>query len=340
MMTETMPSVRFHETGGPEVLRLDRVPVPAPGPGEVLIEVAAAGVNFADTIRRGGLPYPAPTPLPFNPGCEVAGKVIACGAGVDACNVGARVLAVSTEGGGYAAYKVAALEHILPWPDGIEAGQALALLVQGLTAELALKEVGRLAEGEVVFIPGATGGVGSLAVQIARDAGAGLIIAGVGSAAKKEQAIALGADTAVDYSQAGWAAACMAATGGSGIDVFLDASAGSLLRQGCLCLAPGGRAVVYGTQAPEPDAVPVGALIGKSASVHGFFLEELRRKHPELLRRALRNLGRKVRSGRIDAHVHASLPLSAAAEAHRILEARETRGKLVLVPRLEEADDA
>lgn len=331
-MAELMDTIRFHETGDASVLRHEQLAIPDPGAGEVLVKVAAAGVNFADIVRRSGGFYPVPTPLPFNPGCEIAGEVIGCGPGVDARLLGAKVLAATTMGGGYATHIALPRDRLLPWPPGLDAPNAVALVVQGLTAALMIDRVGRLRPGETIFVPGATGGVGSLAVQIARARGAGLVIAGVGSADKCDDARALGADVALDYSDPSWPDRAVGATGGAGIDLFLDAGAGALLKQGCACAAPGGRLVIYGTQAPLPDAIPAPLLVGRGLAVHGFYLGAFLGSDPALASRTLRGLARLIEDGKLRPLIHATLPLSAAAEAHAMIEQHRARGKIVLVP--------
>lgn len=327
-----MAAVFFHETGAPDVLAIQDMPIPAPGHGEVLIKIAAAGVNFADTVRRSGAYYPVPTPLPYNPGHEVAGTVVKCGPGVDEGILSAAVVAVSINGGGYAQYMTAPAARLLPWPSGLDASQAVALAIQGLTAMLMLTETAKLMPGESIFVPGATGGVGQLAVQFARAMDAGHIIAGVGSQGKMPLALALGADSAVDYSSEEWDRRSILKTVADGVDIFLDASGGHLLRTGCSCLAIGGRAIIYGMQDPCPDSIPAAALIGRAASAHGFFLEAFMANRIDIARRAMRQMGRLVQDGLVEPRIHARLPLASAQEAHRIIEQRENSGKVVLIP--------
>lgn len=332
MPTGTMKSVRCHRTGGPEVLQLDTVSIPVPGPGQVLLRVEAAGVNYADTLRRAGKPYPVPSPLPFNPGAEVAGAVCGLGAGVPAPWLGRRALATAIHGGGYAQYLVLPHEALLPCPDGLSSAQAVTLLVQGITAGLALRESGGLSAGDRVLIHGATGGVGSLALQLARALGASCVIAGVGSEAKRDRALSFGAHVAVDYSQPDWPASVLQATAGEGVDLVLDATSGALLRDSVTCLAAFGRLVVYGTADPLPEPVPLPGLIARNQRVIGCFLGGYFQQRPHLAVAWLETLATMVRQGQITLHLHDVLPLAEAAQAHRLMEERRVAGKLVLDP--------
>lgn len=325
-----MNSIRFHKTGGPQELKSEEVPIPSPSEGEVLIRVNVAGVNYADTMRRRGEPYPMPTPLPFNPGGEVVGVVTECGAGVDASRVGQRVLAALPLGGGYAQYAIAQAAMLIPLPDGLAAEHALALNVQGLTAALALKDAGALSAGQSVFIEAATGGVGSIAVQLAKLFGAKQVIAGVGSSDKRTLALELGADAAVDYSQDDWPQHVLELTDGVGVDLLLDMTCGTLLRQGMDALAPFGRVVIYGFADPvryQPDLLRIAA---GGQSLVGFFLGLYFRNRPKVTQAMLKELTGYVLEGRLNPRIGAILPLEEAARAHQMLESRGSSGKIVL----------
>ncbi len=202
-----MKAVRFHKTGGPEVLVYEDVPDPTPKEGEVLIKIEAVGMNFADVMRRRGDPYPEPSPAPFVLGAEVAGKVAAVGAGVTSIEVGTPVLA-TPGAGGYAQYICVPAVTVMPLPPGFGAVQAAALMGHGLTAVLALRNAARLAPGESVLIEGAAGGVGSFAIQLAKLYGAGKVIAAASTPEKRAIAERLGADASVDYTAPAGPARC------------------------------------------------------------------------------------------------------------------------------------
>jgi NADPH:quinone reductase-like Zn-dependent oxidoreductase len=336
---QTMKAARVHQQGKAE-FRIEEVPVPKPGPGQVLIRVEAAGVNFSDIKRRRGDAYPFVTEFPFVPGGEIAGTIVAHGLGVDAPLAGTRVLALAgTNGfGGYAQYAVAYAQTAIPLPDMLDFDTASVLLVAGCTAKVMLTQTARLQEGESILIPAAAGGVGSFAIQIARQLGAAKIIAAVGDAAKRDAAVALGADEVVIYTTNGWPSDVLAVTEGNGVNVGLEASGGSTLGETIQCLASFGRLVVYGAAsglsahldealidhllyAPAPNQSITGFNIG------GWFMER-----PAIAGAALHELIQDVIAGSIRIPSIQSLSLTEAARAHEMLESRQTSGKLILKP--------
>lgn len=331
MIPATMQAVRFHATGDADVLRCETVPVPRPGSGQVLVRVLSAGVNYADVMRRAGRPYPVPTPLPFNAGSEVAGVVCACGEGVDDGWIGRRVLGGDIMGGGYAQFAVLPAAHLLPWPEGLDPPQAGGLLIQGLTAALALGEAGELRAGDRVLVLGASGGVGSWMLQLARAFGAAQVLGGVGGTDKARHVTVLGAQ-AVDYAQPGWPSRVLELTEGRGVDLLLDATAGAALGEGRACLADWGRIVVYGTAAPVADALDLPGLIARNQRLTGFFLARYFQQRPAGVAETLARLGELVRCGEVVPVVHAVLPLVEASQAHRLIESRQAVGKLLLDP--------
>ena len=331
-----MKAVRFHENGGPEVLRYEEVPDPAPGPRQVLLRVLAAGVNYADASRRkGGTSYPRPTPLPFTPGSEVVGIIEQLGAGVTTVERGATVMAWLGQGG-YAEMAVAEAADLLPVPDGVKPVEALSLIIQGLTAALILKGSARLQAGESVLIEGAAGGVGVLALQLAKIYGAGRVIGAASTPAKRDLVMRLGADAAVDYSQPGWAAEVKAKNGGRGVDVILEMTGGVVFDEALDCLAPLGRMVAYGNASRQPMTLNVQRLFAQNQTVTGFFLSGFiaGQSHDRgaFATKLLAELGGHVRDGRLRLQLGGSYKLAEAADAHRALETRGTTGKIVLVP--------
>ena len=325
-----MKAIRFHHYGDADVLQLEEVPVTEPAHGELLVQVEAAGVNYADTVRRWGDHYPIPTPLPAISGGEVVGTVVKAGSAVDAEWLGQRVISAPPSGG-YAEYVCVPLESTYRLPEGLPPHQGLALFIQGLSAALILKRAGRLAAGEHVLVEGASGGVGSLGVQLARLYGAGKVIAAASTADKRKHALQLGADFAVDYSAAGWSAEVMQHTNGRGVDVVMEMTGGEVFAEAMNCLAPGARVVVYGIASRKPYQVPSECLIARGQAVIGFYLGHFLRDRP-LIDATLVEFAGFVASGRLHVDIDSVLPLSAAADAHRRLEARQTRGKIVLVP--------
>lgn len=323
-----MQVVRFYEYGGPEVLKVEDAPVPEPGPGEVLVKVAAAGVNYADTRRRLGA-YVEPTPLPWVVGSEIAGTVAKLGPGVAGATEGQRVMAL-TAGGGYAEYALVAERALLPIPPQLSFVQAAALPLQGLTAYYLLKLSGRLERGESVLVHAAAGGVGTLAVQMAKLLGAGTVIATASTPAKLEFACSLGADVQIDYTREDVVAGVRAATNGKGSDIILDGVGGAVFEQSLRCLAAGGRLVVYGLASGQMVELNPVRLMRRNQSVVGFYLGQLMTQ-PEQLRPAMHEIAGWLTEEKLRLMIGHVFPLAEAAKAHRQLEARETTGKVVLL---------
>lgn len=336
-----MQAVRIHRFGGPDVLTVDEVPVPDPGPGEVLVRVEAAAVNFADVMRRRADPYPFPTPLPFTPGSEVAGTVEALGEGVAGPPPGTPVLAlVGADGSsGYAQYAVAAADRVIPIPDGVGAEAAAGIIVAGTTAMLLLTEAAPAAEGAAVLIPGAAGGVGSVAVQLAsRVLGAGTVIGLAGSPARRARVLELGAHHALDSADPAWPEAVRELTGGRGADVALEMAGGETFARTLGVLAPLGRMAVYGLAGGQPPQLD-GGLAARwlydpalNQSITAFNLGAWFGLAPERAAAALGRLLALVAEGRVHVPVGEVLSLDRAADAHRLLEGRAALGKVVLAP--------
>lgn len=319
-----MRAIRYHQTGGPGVLRLEEVPEPEPGPGEVQLRVHAAGVNFADTERRRGL-YDAEVPLPRILGSEAAGIVSAIGPGVDAALVGRRVVALTTSS--YAEFVKAPASGLVSLPENVSFEVAAAVPVQGLTAYHLLHTVGRVQEGQSVLVHAAAGGVGVLAVQLAKAAGA-RVFGTVSSAVKAQLVQELGVDEVIRYDHEDVVAEVHRRTGGRGVELVLDAVGASTWAASLQVLAPFGHLVSYGSASGSPPPVDVDALFAKSLKVSAYWLHT---PHPPgMHHRALESLIQEVSRGKLRILVGLKLPLAEAAEAHRRLEGRETVGKVVL----------
>jgi NADPH:quinone reductase len=325
-----MKAVRFHQTGGPEVLVLEDVPIPTPGSGEILIRVEAAGINYADAMRRNGDPYAEPSPTPYVPGVEVAGTVAAHGPGVRAPAIGTPVFA-SPEWGGYAQYVTAPTARVMPLPAGLTSVQATTLVVQGLTAALVLRHAGQLAPGETVAVEAAAGGVGSFAVQLAKLFGASKVLGLASDAGKCARARQLGADEAIDYTDPSWPRAVRRLTGGRGTDLLLEMTGGVTLSRALQALAPFGRMVVYGQASRQPAHIDTQRLVVPNHSIIGFYLGAYIRRR-DLIQSTLEELIGYALDRRLELQVGAVLPLARASEAHRLLEGRKTTGKVVLQP--------
>jgi NADPH2:quinone reductase len=316
-----MHAIQCSRFGGPDVLTLADVPDPVPAPGQLLIDVTAAGVNFAD-IRRVEGSYGSPA-LPFVPGSEVVGRD----------PDGRRVLAPTLgAAGGYAGRAVVAAATTVPVPAGVSDSAALALLVQGLTAWHLLANSARLRDGESVVVNAAAGGVGSLAVQLARRFGAGRVIAAASTAAKRELALGLGADAAVDSAPDGYADRVRAANGDRPVDVVLDANGGAAFPAALDALAQFGRLVSYG-QASGHGRPPVDpdALAERNHAVVGFWIRPVL-DLPGGYAEPMAEMLDLTATGRLRPVVGGGYPLADAGQAHTDLLARRTTGKLVLHP--------
>lgn len=322
-----MHAIRVSRTGGPEVLELAELADPQPGEGELLVDVAAVGVNFIDVYRRTGL---YPVPLPSVPGSELAGTVLAVGPGVEGFSPGDRV-ATSDASGAYAERAVVPAARAVHVPDGVTSEAAAAVLLQGMTAHYLAYDTFALRPGHRCLIHAAAGGVGLLLVQLAKRIGAE-VIATVGSEPKAAAARAAGADHVIVTSEQEFGAAVEAISGPRSVDVVYDGVGRETFRRGLDVLRRRGMMVTFGNASGPVDPISPLLLSGNGS----LFLTrptladyvtttgELRERAGALLE--------LVGSGDLEVTVGTRLPLSEAAEAHRLLEARRTSGKVILVP--------
>ena len=325
-----MKAIRFSALGEPEVLVLEDIPEPSPSPDEVLLRVRAIGVNFADTRFRRGT-YFVRAVFPQIPGMECAGEIEAVGANVQGWKVGDRVMALAANA--YAEKLVCRPADLYPMPEGLGFEEAASLPVQGLTAHHILQLMGRLAPGERVLVHAAAGGVGTLAVQLAKQMGASQIIGAASSEEKRALVKSLGADACVDSRAEDWHAQVKEATGGQGVDVILEMVGGTdNYKKNLSVLAPLGRMVVFGAANGQTKGTvePVG-LMGKNHSIVGYYVTPLLKRR-DLCAPPLDELARHSVAGRLKVIVGHRFPLAEAVAAHRAMEARETSGKIVLLP--------
>ncbi|HEV7208815.1 MAG TPA: NADPH:quinone oxidoreductase family protein [Mycobacteriales bacterium] len=321
-----MKAILIEEFGGPEVLKLKDIPAPPTPPGGLLIEVSRAGVNYADTHQAENS-YLAPAQLPLVPGAEVVG-VVSDG---PADWLGRRVVAL-VNGGGYAAQAVTTPALAFPIPDGVGDAAALALVLQGSTAWHLLRTSGHLAAGETVVVHAGAGGVGSLAVQLAKRWGAGRVIATASSEAKRDLARRLGADETVDANTDDMTAALRAANGGAPVDIVLEMTGGRIFDESLKALAPFGRLVTYGMASRRPGTPLTAAeLMSRSRAVIGFWLAHCFTR-PAMMSAAMDELIALTAAGSLCPVVGGEYPLSQAREAHEAIRSRATTGKLVLDP--------
>lgn len=322
-----MLAIRIHQTGGPEVLSVDDIPLPEPGPGEVRFRVEAAGVNFIDTYHRGGL---YPMALPFTPGQEAAGVVTALGSGVTDLAVGDRVASAKTAGA-YAAETLAPAAQVVRLPAAIDCRTAAAVLLQGLTAHYLAGDTFPLGAGHTALVHAGAGGVGLLLIQMARRRGA-RVIATAGNDAKAALARGAGADAVCVYTRESFPDAVRAFTGGRGVDVAYDSVGRDTFAGTLECLRPRGMFVSYGNSSgPVPPFAPL--LLMQKGSL--FFTRPTLAHYvqtPAELQRRTGELFRWLESGELQVRIGSTFPLTAAADAHRALEGRATTGKVILVP--------
>ncbi len=322
-----MKAIQFTEYGGPEVLKMVELDRPKPGPHEVLIEIHLVGVNYADTARREGQ-YVVPTKLPFVPGAEVAGVIVETGTEVRDINIGAKVVTL-IESGGYAEYAVADARSVIPLKEDMDLKEAVSLPLQGLSAYHILKTMGRLQKGETVLVHAAAGGVGTIAVQLAKLMGADKVIATASTEDKLELARSLGADVCINYTKEGWYKDVLEATNGRGVNVALEMAGGDIFKNTQKCLATFGRLVIYGVASGEQAIMHPSSLMARNQSVIGFFLPQIMRK-PELLLPSMRELFSLLEEGKLKLIIGEVHPIEEAAKVHELLQSRKTTGKVIL----------
>ena len=325
-----MKAIEIAEPGPAEVLVLAERPVPLPGPGEVLVRVAAAGVNRADIMQRQGS-YPPPPGASDIAGLELSGTVAAVGADVTNPSAGDEVCAL-VAGGGYAEYCLVPAPQCLPVPPGVTLRDAAALPEAYCTVWTNVFERGRLAAGETLLVQGGSSGVGTAAIQLARALGA-RVLATAGSAAKCAACETLGAERAVNYREADFVAAVREATGGRGADVILDLVGGPYLQRNLDCLAVEGRLVLIAVMGGIKGEVNLASLMSRRQTLTGSTL----RSRPVAAKAAICDALRarvwpRFAGGTLRPVIHATYPLAQAAAAHRVMESSAHVGKLLLVP--------
>jgi NADPH2:quinone reductase len=322
-----MRGIRIHKTGGPEVLQLEEIDLPAPGPGQVSVRHRAIGVNYLDVYFRTGL-YPAP--LPFTPGSEGSGEVTAVGPGVEGFKPGDRV-AYSSTFGSYAEARNVEAKHLVKLPENISHEQAAGMMLKGLTAQYLLRQTYRVQPGDVILVHAAAGGVGQILCQWGKRLGA-TVIGTVGSDAKAEIARACGADHVINYAKEDFAARVSEITKGAKCAVVYDGVGKATFPASLDCLRPLGIFVSYGSASGPVEAFNLGILAQKGSLFATrptlfTFLADRARLEP-----MAKELFEIVGSGAVKIDVSERAPLAEAARVHRDLEARRTTGSIVLIP--------
>ncbi|MGO7022854.1 zinc-binding alcohol dehydrogenase family protein [Rhizobium johnstonii] len=315
----------------PGVLEVVELPVPEPGPGEVLVRVHAAGVNFFEVLMRADR-YAVTPDLPMSPGVEVAGTIERAGPGADRSLIGMRVavplFAIGRGSGGYAEFVAVDSGAVMQLPDAVSFEAAAGLMVQGLTALHLLRR--SPAKGKNVLVSAAAGGVGSLLVQLARRDGAKMVIAAASSNEKRALSLSLGADHAADYTAPGWQGHVKRLTGGLGADIIYETVGGAFSRAALDALAPCGELVLAAMGRFGLQAADVEHMLDDNQSIKGFSLLPL--LTPQGVREDLAELFELAAAGALTVFDGGRFPLHQAAEAHRAIEGRRAVGKVVLVP--------
>jgi len=322
-----MRAIRVSEMGGPEVLRADTIDDPVAGPGDVLVRVEAVGLNFIEVYQRKGL---YPLPLPYTPGEEGAGTVAAVGAGVTDFHVGDRVVSYNLKGS-YAELALADASRLIAIPDDVTTRDAAAVLLQGMTAHYLVTSVHALQPGETCLVHAAAGGVGLLLCQMAKRRNA-IVIGTVSTEEKAALARQAGADEVILYTKQDFVAEVARITDGKLVQVVYDSVGATTFEKSLQCLAPRGMMALFGqSSGMVPPFDPLLLLRRGSLFFTRPTLAHYAAKRDELVWRAGDVLG-WVRDGSLDVRIDRAVPLADAAEAHRALEARQTTGKVLLIP--------
>ncbi|HEY1698800.1 MAG TPA: NAD(P)H-quinone oxidoreductase [Trebonia sp.] len=323
-----MHAIVIAEAGDPDVLTWTEVEDPAPGPGEVVIDVTAAGVNRADVMQRQGF-YPPPPGAPPYPGLECSGTVAAVGTGVTGWKPGDQACALLA-GGGYAEKVLVPAGQLLPKPNSTDLAIAAALPETACTVYSNVNMLAGLKEGETFLVHGGGSGIGTMAIQLAKSAGATVAVT-AGSREKLDACRALGADITINYREEDFAASLKQATGGHGADVILDIIGGAYLPGNVEALAAEGRMVFIGLQKGGKGELDMGKLMAKRGTIMGTTLRARpKEQKAEIVQAVTNHVWPLVEAGKITPVVHRELPISQAAEAHRIMEASTHTGKILL----------
>ena len=328
-LPKTMKAVEIAQPGGPEVLRIAERPVPAMKPGEVLVKVAAAGVNRPDVEQRRGN-YPPPPGASDIPGLEIAGTVVACGEGAGAWREGDAVTAL-VAGGGYAEYCTAPAEQCLPVPKGLSMAEASTLPETFFTVWHNVFDRVKLKSGELFLVHGGSSGIGTTAIQLAKAFGA-KVYTTAGTAEKCEACLKLGADRAINYKTEDFAAIIKEETGGKGVNVILDMVAASYLKQNISSLATEGRIAMIALLGGRESTIDLGQFLRKRITLTGSALRPRSiAEKGAIAKSLLHNVWPLIEAGKVKPVMDSTLPLADAAKAHARMESSAHIGKIALV---------
>ena len=324
----SMTAIEITQPGGPEVLNPCTRPVPTPGDGEVLVKVAAAGVNRPDIVQRQGR-YPAPPDASDLPGLEIAGQVVAVGNGIDNIAIGAKVCAL-VEGGGYAEYCIARAGQCFPVPEGLPMAEAAALPETLMTVWHNLFERGYAADGDTVLVHGGTSGIGSMAIKLCKLIGVKIIVT-CGSDEKCEAAKKIGANHAINYKSADFVEEVKRLTDGKGVNIVLDMVAGDYVPRNLQCLAEDGRHVTIAVQGGMSAEINMAMVMMRRLTLTGSTLRARTPAFKALLTDEIyRTVWPDVEAGKLRPEIDKIFPLAEAAAAHAYMESGAHVGKIVL----------
>ncbi len=328
MVPQSMKAAGFDAPGGPEVLRVEELPVPQPGPGEVLIKVAYAGVNRPDVAQRQGF-YPAPAGASPIPGLEIAGEVVALGEGAESALLGQQVCALVT-GGGYAEYCTADARHCLPVPVSMPLAEAAALPETLFTVWHNVFERGWACEGETLLVHGGTSGIGTMAITLGRLFGLTVIVT-CGDAEKCAAALKIGADHAIDYKASDFVEEVGRITGGQGVELVLDMVAGDYVARNLRCMKEDGRHVTIAVQGGMQAELNMAVIMSRRYTLTGSTLRPRSNQFKALLAQEIaRTAWPLFTSGQLRPIMDQAFPLAEAAAAHARMEVGAHIGKIVL----------
>ncbi|MER6078155.1 NAD(P)H-quinone oxidoreductase [Streptomyces sp. NPDC001833] len=324
-----MYAITIPEPGGPEALVWDEVPDPVPGDGEVLVEVVAGAVNRADIMQRQGYYDPPPGASPY-PGLECSGRITALGPGVSGWSVGDEVCALLA-GGGYAEKVAVPAGQLLPVPGGLDLKQAAALPEVACTVWSNVFMIAHLRPGETLLVHGGSSGIGTMAIQLGKAVGAKVVVT-AGTKEKLDFCAELGADILVNYREQDFVAEVKQATGGAGADVILDNMGAKYLDRNVQALAVNGRLAIIGMQGGVKGELNIGALLGKRAAISATSLRARPLAEKATITAAVReHVWPLITQGHVRPVVDRELPMADAAQAHRVVEASEHIGKVLLI---------
>jgi NADPH2:quinone reductase len=323
----TVKAIQFNQVGGPEVMKIADIPKPEVRPRMVRVRNHAVGINFADNFFRQGT-YQIKAKPPDTPGMEAAGVIDEVGPEVQGLTPGMRVAGIGLKA--YAEYSLFYANQIIPLPDHVSFEEAAAFPIQTLTAWFMIHTCHHVTPGQTVLVHSAAGGVGIVAMQIAKAAGA-RVIGTVSSNSKIETAKKYGADEVINYETHDFAKEAMRITEGRGIDLNLDAVGKPTFEKGLECAAPFGHIILYGRAGGPPDKLDVFRLFQKAVKVSGFVLMTASSQH-HLMHEGTESCFRLMKEGKLKMLIGRTFPLEQAPEAHRFMESRQSVGKLVLIP--------